>query len=420
MAASERGQDEGDFSHPLTPSFPEGRRFPSFTALVAKTGLLNGQIVCRRHLRQPGNALISSARIPGTKPETGHGSRVHKSPNGGGTGDRGSMRLRLKRTAGSLRSLRTLRSLRSKPLSYIRLAAKRRRRFPIFPLRKPQKIYGRIGSLEVRLARSIADIKKAQRLRFEVFYKEMDAVPDARTLLKKRDEDDYDAICDHLLVIDKTVGRTGKRPWLKRAKVVGTYRVLGQEAAERNQGFYTQREYDIAPLIARKRNTNRFLELGRSCVLKPYRNRRTVELLWQGLWTYIREHGYDVMLGCASFPGTDPKEHALALSFLHHYRRAPEEWLAPVHPHLKAEMNLMPKEDVNLKEALKVMPPLIKGYLRLGAFVGDGAYVDHQFGTTDVLIIMPVSAIDTRYFSHFGAPDEVLPQTAGRRSRQGR
>ena len=243
--------------------------------------------------------------------------------------------------------------------------------------------------------------------------------PNARTLRKKRDEDQYDAICDHLLVIDKSVERLGRRPLLKRSKVVGTYRVLLRDVAEKNQGFYTQGEYDIAPLIARKR-TNRFLELGRSCVLKPYRNRRTVELLWQGLWTYIREHGADVMLGCASFPGTDRKEHALALSFLYHFARAPDEWLVSAHPHLKVDMNMLPKEEVNAKEALKVLPPLIKGYLRVGAFAGDGAVIDKQFGTTDVFIVLPVSAIDSRYFSHFGAPDEVLPHTAAARGRKGR
>ncbi len=324
------------------------------------------------------------------------------------------MRLRLKKPAGGFKSLR------ARPLALLRLATKRRRGFPLFPLRKPAKVYGRIGNLEVRLGRSISDMKKAQRLRFEVFYREMAAVPNARALHKKRDEDDYDAICDHLLVIDRLVERSGKRPLLRRSKVVGTYRVLLQDIAEKNQGFYTQGEYDIAPLIARKRDSNYFMELGRSCVLKPYRNRRSVELLWQGLWTYIREHGVDAMLGCASFPGVDPKEHALALSFLHHYSRAPEDWLASAHPGLKVGMNMMPKEEVNVKEALKVMPPLIKGYLRLGAYIGDGAVVDRQFGTTDVLVILPVSAIDTRYFSHFGAPDEVLPQAAARRSRQGR
>jgi len=306
-------------------------------------------------------------------------------------------------------------SFRSKPLSFLRLAAKRRRRFPIFPLRKPKRIYGKIGNLEVRLARSVADIKKAQRLRFEVFYKEMAAIADARTRIKKRDEDQYDPICDHLLVVDKAVERATKRPWPKRSKVVGTYRVLLQDVAEKNQGFYTQGEYDIAPLIERKRATHTFMELGRSCVLKPYRNKRTVELLWQGLWNYIREQRANVMIGCASFPGTDPKEHALALSFLHHFSRAPDEWLVSAHPDIKVDMNMIPKEEINPKEALKGMPPLIKGYLRLGCYIGDGAVVDKQFGTTDVLIVLPLEAIDSRYFSHFGAPDETPAQ--GRKGR---
>ncbi|ADP70925.1 putative hemolysin [Rhodomicrobium vannielii ATCC 17100] len=306
-------------------------------------------------------------------------------------------------------------SFRSKPLSFLRLAAKRRRRFPIFPLRKPKRIYGKIGNLEVRLARSVADIKKAQRLRFEVFYKEMAAIADARTRIKKRDEDQYDPICDHLLVIDKAVERTAKRPWPKRSKVVGTYRVLLQDVAEKNLGFYTQGEYDIAPLVERKRATHKFMELGRSCVLKPYRNKRTVELLWQGLWNYIREQRANVMIGCASFPGTDPKEHALALSFLHHFSRAPEDWLVSAHPDIKVDMNMIPKEEINAKEALKGMPPLIKGYLRLGCYIGDGAVVDKQFGTTDVLIVLPMEAIDQRYFSHFGAPDETPAQ--GRKGR---
>ena len=268
----------------------------------------------------------------------------------------------------------------------------------------------------MRLARSIADIKKAQRLRFEVFYKEMAAVADARTRLKKRDEDDYDVICDHLLVIDKSLDRVAKRPWPRRPKVVGTYRILLRDIAEKNQGFYTQGEYDIAPLIAKKRATHRFIELGRSCVLKPYRNRRSVELLWQGLWTCSRARR-DCDDRMREFPGTDPKAHALALSFLHHHALAPEEWRASAHAEQKVDMNMMPKEEVNAKEALKLMPPLIKGYLRLGAYVGDGAVVDKQFGTTDVLIIMPVEAINSRYFSHFGAPDEVLPQPASRRGR---
>ena len=193
--------------------------------------------------------------------------------------------------------------------------------------------------------------------------------------------------------------------------MVGTYRVLRQDVAELNDGFYTQGEYDIAPLIQSKPDYS-FIELGRSCVLKPYRNRRTLELLWQGVWSYVREHGADVMIGCASFPGTDPSAHALALSFLHHTALAPEEWRVRAHEHLRVDMNMMPKDAVNSRAAVKALPPLIKGYLRVGAYVGDGAVIDHQFGTTDVFIIMPVEAINTRYFAHFGTPDELAAPIA--------
>ncbi len=274
--------------------------------------------------------------------------------------------------------------------------------------RSPLKVYGQLGTLEVRLARSRSDVRKAQRLRYRVFYEELAAVPDATTMLNRRDEDHYDEICDHLLVVDRGAVPKTRQRWPRRSRVVGTYRVLRQETAERHGGFYTQTEYDIAPLIARKSETHSFMELGRSCVLKPYRNRRTVELLWQGLWTYVREHGVDVMLGCASFSGTDPNEHAMALSFLYHYASAPEQWQVRAHNHLYRNMNLLPSEQVDQRAALKALPPLIKGYLRLGAFVGDGAVVDNQFGTTDVLIILPVEAIDSRYFGHFGAPDAAV------------
>ena len=278
--------------------------------------------------------------------------------------------------------------------------------------RAPLKVYGQIGSLEVRLARSRGDIRRAQRLRYRVFYEEMAAIPDPTIMLNRRDEDPYDAFCDHLLVVDRGVAPKTRQRWPRRARVVGTYRLLRQEVAEQHGGFYTQSEYDIAPLIDRRRATHRFMELGRSCVLKPYRNRRTVELLWQGIWSYVREHDVDVMLGCASFAGTDPQEHAMALSFLHHNAAAPPDWQVRAHDHLYQSMDLMHASDVNPRAALKALPPLIKGYLRLGAYVGDGAVVDHQFGTTDVLIILPVEAIDTRYFSHFGAPTQSAAKLA--------
>ncbi len=290
-------------------------------------------------------------------------------------------------------------------------------------LQVPPKVYGRIGDLEVRLARTKADVKRAQRLRYDVFYREMSARPSFKAQMRGRDEDRYDAICDHLLVVDtaKDPAIDGERQWRSRRqpRVTGTYRVLRQEVAQNAGGFYTQSEYDIAPLVAARSPRYRFMELGRSCVLKPYRNKRTVELLWHGLWTYVREHKVDVMIGCASFEGTDPDEHAMALSFLHHHALAGPEWRVRAHQHLHTEMNRMPKEQVDAKAALKALPPLIKGYLRLGAKVGDGAVIDHQFGTTDVLIVLPVESIDPRYFEHFGAPGESESRVAIGRAKAG-
>jgi L-ornithine Nalpha-acyltransferase len=257
---------------------------------------------------------------------------------------------------------------------------------------------GRLGPLEVRLAGKKADVKRAQKLRYKVFYKDGSAIADAATMLAQRDKDAFDAICDHLLVIDHAAkpSLSGKQP------VVGTYRLLRQDVAERHGGFYTDHEFDVSALVERHPKLQ-FLELGRSCVLPPYRNKRTVELLWHGIWSYVRQHRCDVMIGCASFEGTDPNRLALPLSFLHHYARAPEAWRAVAHPSRAVEMNRIPKDSINPKAALHELPPLIKGYLRIGAFIGDGAVIDHQFGTTDVLIVMPVSAINARYIGHFGA-----------------
>jgi putative hemolysin len=282
--------------------------------------------------------------------------------------------------------------------------------------RPPVKAFGRIGPLEVRLASTPADIKLAQRLRYEVFYREMSAKPSLVAQLRQRDEDKYDGACDHLLVVDTTdTSYSASTLDHRQPKVIGTYRVLRQEIAQRSLGFYTQGEYDIAPLIARKSPGYSFMELGRSCVLKPYRTKRTVELLWHGLWTYVREHDIDVMIGCASFEGTDPDKHAMALSFLHHHAMADADWHVSAHPSLYVDMKRAPKEQLDTKAAIKALPPLIKGYLRLGAMVGDGAVIDHQFGTTDVLIILPVEKIDPRYFEHFGQPDEKESRVAGSR-----
>jgi len=261
---------------------------------------------------------------------------------------------------------------------------------------------GRIGPLEVRLAATRKEIKRAQRLRYKVFYRDGNAIANPATMLARRDKDAFDKVCDHVLVLDHAAINPMTARLRRKPPVVGTYRLLSQDVATRHGGFYTENEFDVASLIERHGNL-RFLELGRSCVLPAYRNKRTVELLWHGVWSYVRQNRFDVMIGCASFEGTDPDRLALPLSFLHHFGRAPEEWRATALPHRHVEMNRMTKASIDPRTALRELPPLIKGYLRLGAFIGDGAVIDHQFGTTDVLMILPVSAISSRYIDHFGA-----------------
>ena len=268
---------------------------------------------------------------------------------------------------------------------------------------RPTQSLGRLGSLEVRLAQTAAEVRQAQKLRYRVFYQEGAAIANPGRLFARRDVDAYDAICDHLLVLDHA---TSDGQAFNRPAVVGTYRLLRQPVAEEYGGFYTAGEFDIGTLIARHGNLQ-FLELGRSCVLTPYRNKRTVELLWHGISGYLRQNRTDVMFGCASLDGTDPRQLAVPLSFMHHYARAPEEWRTRALPERYVEMNRISKEAIDPKEALRVLPPLVKGYLRLGAYIGDGAVVDHEFGTTDVLIILPVSAIKQRYIEHFAVGERA-------------
>lgn len=257
-------------------------------------------------------------------------------------------------------------------------------------------LLGRIGCLEARLAATAEEITAAQILRHRVFSRELTAGTAWRESAIGIDADRHDAVCDHLIVIDTSLAGPD------HARIVGTYRLLRQDQADRAGGFYSQDEFDLAPLIARHPG-RRFLELGRSCVLEPYRSKRTIELLWQGIWAYCLRHEIDVMVGCASFTGTIPARHALALSCLAHRFRAETPWDVKAVATRHLTMDLMPAEAVDFKLALAAMPALIKGYLRLGARIGDGCVVDHDFGTVDVFIVLPREAISERYIQYYGA-----------------
>lgn len=259
---------------------------------------------------------------------------------------------------------------------------------------------GRIGDLEIRLAQTKKEIKQAQKLRYRIFYKEQGAIATLQAMMKQRDTDPYDAYCDHLLVVDTKYPRK-KMPGVKQSykeRVVGTYRLLRQDIANKHVGFYSQAEFDVDSLIQRHPG-KRFLELGRSCVDSAYRDKRTIELLWRGIWWYVNEYKIDAMFGCASFEGTDIKKLSEQLSLLQDVASAAPEWQTSAH---HSDFDTSDKITYNdAKKVLHQLPTLIKGYMRCGARFGTGAVIDREFNTTDVLVVLPVTDITPRYREHF-------------------
>jgi putative hemolysin len=252
------------------------------------------------------------------------------------------------------------------------------------------------GALEVRLAETESEIEAAQRLRYRVFYEERSAVPSPDMRAKGRDFDYFDAFCDHMLVLDRERHDEDGQP-----AVVGTYRLMRDVDAARAGGFYTSGEYDIGGLLATLGGKN-LVELGRSCILQEYRSKTsTMQLLWRGVMVYDLRFSIDLMFGCASLAGTDPEALALPLSYLHHYHPMPDGMRVRARPELYVEMDRMPKDAIDPKQALHALPPMIKGYLRAGASIGDGAVIDRQFDTTDVFIYFPLSNMDRRYRTRF-------------------
>lgn len=258
------------------------------------------------------------------------------------------------------------------------------------------------GNLEIRLARSPGDIEACQRLRYEVFYEEMAAKPIGDMSAKRLDYDRFDGVADHLMVIDRS-GPDRSGSGRKAGQVIGTYRLIRRDIAEAHGGFYTAGEYDIAPMIARAGTGVNFLELGRSCVHKDHRNRPTINMLWHGIGHYIAAHDIDVMFGCASFSGTDPKAFAQPLSFLYHTLQTPPDYYVRALEDQFVDMNILAKDEIDERAALRLMPPLIRGYMRSGCVFGDGAVIDPQFSTVDVFVMMLMKDVEARYFHRFGA-----------------
>ncbi len=266
---------------------------------------------------------------------------------------------------------------------------------------RPVDVVG--GNLRIRLAEDAAEVRAAQALRYRVFYESMAARPTPEMAAVRRDFDSFDEYCDHLLVFDEERGPGA-------SGVVGTYRVMRREGAARRGQFYTSDEYDIEPLLAYQ---GEILELGRSCVDPTYRSGATMQLLWRGIAEYVFYHDISIMFGCASLPGTDPQQLRMPLAYLYHHHLAPPALRARAVPARYVSMDLLPPEQVKISEARQALPPLIKGYLRLGGFVGDGAVVDPEFGTTDVCVVVKTDWVTEKYRRHYRREDQGTNETSG-------
>lgn len=247
------------------------------------------------------------------------------------------------------------------------------------------------NALHLRLAETEEEVAAAQALRYRVFYEEMSAKATAEMAAAKRDFDAFDKHCDHMVVFDRARGAGPEA-------IIGTYRVMRREAAKRCGRFYTAGEYDIANLLA---YPGEAMELGRSCIEADHRSGGTMQLLWRGIAEYVLAHDVGLMFGCASLPGVEPEALAVPLSYLYHHHLAPPALRARALPERRVAMNVVPVGDISPRRALHMLPPLIKGYLRLGGFVGEGAVVDHDFGTTDVCVVVKTEWVTDRYLRHY-------------------
>ena len=246
---------------------------------------------------------------------------------------------------------------------------------------------GKDPKFEVKLACNEADTLSAQRLRYKVFVEELGGDGDLVDHQNKLEKDAFDPYFDHLILIDR------RRHTTDMDHVVGVYRLMRSDQAEAMGRFYSDDEYDLTPL---KQSGRRLLELGRSCLHPDYRGGTAMFKLWNALAEYVLKHDIEVLFGVASFHGTDVEQYAESLSYLHHNHLAPLDLRVRARQDHFQSMDLMPVDEIDRKRAMVAMPTLIKAYLRLGGIVGEGAFIDRAFQTTDVCLLMDTEKLNPR------------------------
>ena len=253
---------------------------------------------------------------------------------------------------------------------------------------------------EIRLARDARDLKASQRLRYEVFVEELGGDGPLVDHAGRLEIDEFDAVYDHLVLIDPS------RNPDDLDHVVRAYRLLPSDRAERFGRYYCDSEYDLTAL---RRSGRKLLELGRSCVHPEHRGGAAMLMLWNGLADYVLANGIEILFGVASFHGTDAAALRMPLAWLHHHHLAPEALRVRALAAHFQPMDLVPEAELDRRQAMAEMPNLIKAYLRLGGFVGEGAFIDTPFNTTDVLLLMDTQAMSDKHREFYTRRTEAKP-----------
>ncbi|MCT4574979.1 MAG: GNAT family N-acetyltransferase [Alphaproteobacteria bacterium] len=260
-----------------------------------------------------------------------------------------------------------------------------------------EKFSLRVGDLEIKLAENEKEIDAIQALRYQVFFEEMDQNTTPENVAKKRDIDKFDSFCDHLMVVDHSLGEDPLET------VVGTYRLIKRDVAEANGGFYTSKEFDLTKLL--ENYEGNILELGRSCTREDYRSKTTISLLWQGLAYYIFENDIDLMFGVASAEGLDFDKYKEAFAYLYYNHKVEDKYCPKSMDYIA--MDNVPADEINPKKAIRQLPPLVKGYLMVNGKFGDGLFLDKEFNSTDVFVMVETANLTDKYRKHY--LDKIKP-----------
>ncbi len=254
---------------------------------------------------------------------------------------------------------------------------------------KSEPIILTAGDIEIRIATGEEELLAAQKLRYEVFYGEMKARPSEEMARQKRDFDDFDLICDQLLAFDTS--KSGEEA------IIATYRLLREEKISDTSGFYSCQEFDLSNMdndhFRQKMAGRQLLELGRSCVRLEYRSNNIIQLMWRAIVRYIVRHNVGCLFGCASLAGVIQGDLELPLSYLYHKYKTPDAFNIPALKDRYQKMNYYDRDDIDIARAKRQLAPLVRGYARLGCYIGDGAVIDEQFNTTDVFILLLVDRL---------------------------